>query len=408
MEIRNLVNQGVPKAEVARLFGIDRKTVSKYAEADAYQPYVRIEKRSCKIDLYRNYVKQRLEAYPLLSMKRIYREIVAQGYPGKETMVRDFINELRDEKEYHAVKRFETLPGQQAQVDWAIMGKIIENGEEKQLCCFVIVLGYSRIRYVEFTTSMILPIFIQCHINGFKYFGGAPKEGLYDNLKQVVIKRRYPMEISQFNEQYMDFAGYYGLKPVLCRPRKPRTKGKVENSVKFVQSNFFLALEFVSLEDLNAKARAWCDKVNSEIHGTTKEVPFERLKAEQPLLTSLVNKPDYKLSEIFYRKAGVDCLVPLESCFYSVPPKFAGKEVSIKKENNGLQILYRGECIAEHKIMSKGSISFLLAHKEELEKGCFYVPKIVGIQRRCDARQIEAIEVEVEKRNLSLYEEVSQ
>ena len=173
MEIRNLVNQGVPKAEVARLFGIDRKTVSKYAEADAYQPYVRIEKRSCKIDLYRNYVKQRLEAYPLLSMKRIYREIVAQGYPGKETMVRDFINELRDEKEYHAVKRFETLPGQQVQVDWAIMGKIIENGEEKQLCCFVIVRGYSRIRYVEFTTSMILPIFIQCHIIGFKYFGGA-------------------------------------------------------------------------------------------------------------------------------------------------------------------------------------------------------------------------------------------
>jgi len=216
------------------------------------------------------------------------------------------------------------------------------------------------------------------------------------------------MEISQFNEQYMDFAGYYGLKPVLCRPRKPRTKGKVENSVKFVQSNFFLALEFVSLEDLNAKARAWCDKVNSEIHGTTKEVPFERLKAEQSLLTSLVNKPDYKLSEIFYRKAGVDCLVPLDSSFYSVPPKFAGKEVSIKKENDGLQILYRGECIAEHKIMSKGSISFLLPHKEELEKNCFYVPKIAGIQRRCDAKQIELIEVEVEQRNLRTYEEVTQ
>lgn len=406
MEIRNLVNQGVPKAEVARLFGIDRKTVSKYAEADQYQPYVRIEKRSCKIDPYKGYVKQRLEAYPLLSMKRIYREIVAQGYPGKETMVRDFIHELRAEKEYTAVKRFETSPAQQVQVDWAIMGKIIAAGVETQLCCFVMVLGYSRIRYVEFTTSMTLPVFIQCHINGFKYFGGVPKEGLYDNLKQVVIKRRYPMETSEFNLQYMDFAGYYGFRPVLCRPRKPRTKGKVENCVDFVKSNFFLALEFVSLEDLNAKAHIWLDGVNGQVHGTTKEVPFERLKLEQPLLTSLVNKPDYKISEVFYRKAGVDCLVPLESSLYSVPPKFAGKEVSIKRENELLQILYRGECIAEHKIMPKGSISFLSAHKEELEKNCYYVPKIAGIQRRCDAKQIELIEVDVEQRNLRSYEEV--
>lgn len=407
MEIRNLINQGMPKAEIARVFGIDRKTVSKYAEADQYQLYERVPK-VCKIDPYREYVKKRLEEYPLLSIKRVYREIVAQGYPGKETMVRDFINEIRDEKEYHAVKRFETLPGQQVQIDWATVGKIIENGIEKDLYCFVMVLGYSRMRYVEFTTSMALPVFVQCHINAFKYFGGAPKEGLYDNLKQVVITRRYPMETSEFNEQYLDFAGYYGLKPVLCRPRKPRTKGKVENCVDFVKSNFFLALEFISLEDLNAKARTWLEAVNAQVHGTTKDIPFERLKMEQPLLTNLENKPDYKISEIHYRKAGVDCLIRFDGSFYSVPPKFAGREISIKLEVDGLRIFYRGDCIAQHKLMPKRSISFLAAHKEELEKNCFYVPKIAGIQRRCDARQIEAIEEEVEQRNLKVYDEVSQ
>lgn len=408
MEIRNLINQGMSKSEISRTLGIDRKTVGKYAKLDVYQPYVRVEKRSCKIDPYKDYIEQRLQQYPLLSITRIYQEICEQGYPGKPTMVRDFINGIRDEKEYLAVKRFETLPAQQVQIDWATMGTIIEKGEEKGLYCFVMVLGYSRMRYVEFTTSMALPVFIQCHINGFKCFGGAPKEGLYDNLKQVVIKRRYPMGTSDFNPQYMDFAAYYGLKPVLCRPRKPRTKGKVENCVDFVKSNFFLGLEYISLEDLNSKGREWCNKVNSQIHGTTKEVPFEKLKQEKPLLTDLTNKPDYKPSEVFYRKAGVDCLVPLDGSFYSVPPKFAGKEVSIKKEDDALKIFYRAEFIAEHKIMPKGAISFLLVHKEELEKSCFYVPKIAGIQRRCDARQIETIQVEVEKRNLNSYDEVLQ
>ncbi|MBI5227453.1 IS21 family transposase [Candidatus Micrarchaeota archaeon] len=406
MEIRNLMNQGMSKSEISRTLGIDRKTVSKYAEAESGQSYFRTVKRTCKIDPYKDYIKQRLEQYPMLSIKRIYEEILSQGYPGKSTMVRDFIDEIKGEKEYLAVKRFETLPAQQVQVDWATMGTIIEEGQEKELYCFVMVLGFSRIRYVEFTTSMVLAVFIQCHINAFKYFGGVPKEGLYDNLKQVVITRKYPMSLSVLNPQYIDFAAYYGLKPVLCRPRKPRTKGKVENCVDYVKSNFFLGLEFTSLEDLNSKGRGWLQKVNSQIHGTTKEVPFERLKQEKPLLTDLTNKPDFKLSEVFYRKAGVDCLVPLDCSFYSVPPKFAGKELTVKKEGDGLKLFYRGELIAEHKIMPRGSISFLLVHKEELEKNCFYFPKMAGIQRRCDAKQVESIEIEVEKRKLTSYEEV--
>lgn len=408
MEIRNLMNQGMSKSEISRTFGIDRKTVSKYADSETGPEYSKTRERTHKIDPYTEYIKQRLEQYPKLSMRRLYAEILAQGYQGKFTMVRDFIANLRGEKEYLAVLRFETLPAQQVQVDWATMGTILENGEAKKLYCFVMVLGFSRMRYVEFTTSMILPVFIQCHINAFKYFGGVPKEGLYDNLKQVVIKRKYPMALSYLNPQYVDFAAYYGLKPILCRPRKPRTKGKVENCVDYVKSNFFLGLEFTSLDDLNSKGGQWLQRVNSQVHGTTKEVPFERLKQEKPLLTDLTNKPDFKLSEVFYRKAGVDCLVPLESSFYSVPPKFAGREVSLKKDNDQIRIFYRGETITEHKIMPKGSISFLQQHKEELEKNCFYVPKITGIQRKCDARQIEEQEIEVEQRNLSVYDEVEQ
>ena len=63
------------------------------------------------------------------------------------------------------------------------------NGEEKKLYCFLMILGYSRMRYIEFVTDMSTQTLIKCHLNAFDYFGGYPEEILYDNMKQVVVKR---------------------------------------------------------------------------------------------------------------------------------------------------------------------------------------------------------------------------
>ena len=51
------------------------------------------------------------------------------------------------------------------------------------------ILGYSRMRYIEFVTDMTTTTLIRCHIKAFRYFGGYPEEILYDNMKQVVVKR---------------------------------------------------------------------------------------------------------------------------------------------------------------------------------------------------------------------------
>ena len=123
---------------------------------------------------------------------------------------------------------------------------------------------------------------------------------------------------------------YYGIKPKLCRIRKPRTKGKVENLVRYAKDNFFLGLEFTDLCDLNSKARVWMDKVNSKPHSTTKMPPIERLKLEQPLLIQINGRADYRLSEVLYRKALSNCLVSVYGSRYSVPPKYACKEVEDK------------------------------------------------------------------------------
>ena len=86
-------------------------------------------------------------------------------------------------------------------------------------------------RYVEFTLHTDVHTLIQCHLNTFRYFGGYTKEILYDNMKQIVLKRAPISSNSIWNATFEDFFSYYGFIPRLCRPYRPQTKGKIENSV---------------------------------------------------------------------------------------------------------------------------------------------------------------------------------
>lgn len=119
-----------------------------------------------------------------------------------------------------ATVRFETLPGEQAQVDWAECGYYLdETGERRKVYAFVMILGFSRMLYVEFTTSMQLPELIGCHERAFDYFGGFPRQILYDNMKQVRLSP------GEWNPLMQDFWQHYGIVPKTCRPYRPRTKG---------------------------------------------------------------------------------------------------------------------------------------------------------------------------------------
>ena len=149
-----------------------------------------------------------------------------------------------DEK---ATVRFETMPGKQGQMDWGFFEEhtVYEDGKWKRRYCFLLVLGCSRMRYIEFVTDMSTNILIRCHQNAFRYFGGYPEEILYDNMKQVVVKQLLKQEDSTLNRQFEDFAGFYGFKPILCRPYRGQTKGKVERTVRFVRDNFMIGIKYV-------------------------------------------------------------------------------------------------------------------------------------------------------------------
>ena len=216
---------------------------------------------------------------------RLYREIQEMGFTGKYTIVKDFVRKVRPEQGVTAVYRYETKPGVQAQVDWSEVGKIEIDGKTKKLYCFNMVLGYSRMRYIEFTLSIDVTTLIKCHLNAFHYFVGVTKEILYDNMKQVVIRRALKSSDSTWHGKFEDFFKYYGFTPRLCRSYRAQTKGKIENTVGYVKRDLVLGMEASSLQDLNNQSMPWLKRVNSSVHGTTHEIPIERHKYEglQPI-----------------------------------------------------------------------------------------------------------------------------
>jgi transposase len=108
--------------------------------------------------------------------------------------------------------RFETEPGEQAQVDWAHFGFIVHEGRRRPLYAFLMTLGWSRAMYVEFTVSADEGWFLRCHLHAFHYFGGIPEEVLHDNLKTAVLSREADGTI-HWQPRYLDFAHYYGFTP---------------------------------------------------------------------------------------------------------------------------------------------------------------------------------------------------
>ena len=250
-----------------------------------------------------------------------------------------------DEK---ATVRFETMPGKQGQMDWGFFEEhlVYEDGKWKKLYCFLMILGYSRMRYIEFVTDMSTNTLIRCHQNAFRYFGGYPEEILYDNMKQVVIKRLLKQEDSTLNRQFEDFAGFYGFKPILCRPYRGQTKGKVERTVQFVRDNFMVGIKYNSLADLNGQALVWCNKVNGKIHATTNEIPFERLQKEG--LSPLTR--EYIIDKINLRRVQKDCLISYAGNQYSVPAEYVGKDVAVVALDSMLAAYYEGKQIVLHRI----------------------------------------------------------
>jgi transposase len=342
--IKHLHKQGVPKARIARELGLDPRTVDRAINSEEH-PERKRESRSSILDPYKDYIRQRLDKYDLTGT-RILREIQDRGYLGSYTIVKDFVREVKGAKPKPAFVRYETEPGEQAQVDWSNFGWMESYGKRMRLWCFSMVLGYSRTLYVQFTHSQNLVVLGQAHMNAFRYFGGVTDTILYDNMTTVVLSREG--KIIHWNPQFVDFANYYGFIPRLCPVKRKETKGKVERPYSYIRSSFFVGTDFRDLTDLNEKAMNWLDNIaNTRIHGTTHVVPFDRLESEN---LNPTRDSEYVLEHSEMRKSTKDCYISFEGNRYSVPYQYSCRDLMVKLKGEDLQILHGSDLIATHRM----------------------------------------------------------
>jgi transposase len=374
MEIRSDYKKGLNYTEIARKYNIDPRTAKKYAHSESKPVYNLTDPKPSKLDPYKPQINIWLEEAPY-SAQRIWEKLAEQGFAGSYTVVKQYVRGKKEQLDEKATIRFETMPGQQAQVDWAHFEDhyVVIDGIEKKLYCFLIILGFSRMRYIEFVTDMSTTTLIRCHINAFRYFGGYPEEILYDNMKQVVVKRLLKQKDSTMNSQFEDFAGFYGIKPILCRPYRGQTKGKVERTISFVRDNLMTGIKYDSLNDLNRQALSWCDKVNSKVHATTGEIPKERLPKER--LAPM--KREYIIDKINLRKVEKDCLISYSGNKYSVPAEYALKHVTVVVLDNMLAVYSEGKQVALHRISyQKNDMSFAQKRgADQRDSQCRSLPK---------------------------------
>lgn len=347
MDLKTLHQQGLSIRELARRSGHSRNTIRNILRSAAPKPF-KTPARSSTLDPFKQYLATRFLEHQL-SAVRLLAEIQAQGYSGSVYPIRDFIRSLRSQikVERKLTVRFETPPGKQAQVDWADCGSHLDHaGRRHKVYAFRMILGYSRAEFVQFTTSMELGTFIECHQRAFEYFGGIPQEILYDNLKQVVLSP------GKWNPKFLDFAAHYGFQLKKCRPYRARTKGKVERSVRYLRDNFLKGRSFADLIDLNAQSLHWLNyTANVRVHATTGERPCDLLPKE--LLRPLQEIASYRLPILAVRKVSAESFVHFAGNRYSVPPQYCRKKVIVSQREQRVVIELGDVIVAEHPFTSE-------------------------------------------------------
>lgn len=284
--LREYLAQGLTKTELAKTLGISRSTIHHWIrsgqlnrdldeEAVRYRPRPPVPR---KLDAYRGLIQARLEEFPKLSSVRLLKELHQAGYEGGYTQIKDFVRSVRPRPSVEPVQRFETPPGHQAQVDFAQFH--LPWGRRWALLA---VLGYSRLLWLRFFKRQTMSVLFSGLEEAFGYFGGVPKEILFDQMRSVIVSdQRFDGGPLVTNPEFSRFAHHWQFRPRACRPYRAQTKGKVERPIRYVRESFFYGRDFVSDEDLNARALRWIETTaNVRRHGTTQERPIDRFENEE-------------------------------------------------------------------------------------------------------------------------------
>lgn len=356
--IRALRERGLGCKAIARELGLDAKTVRKWLR-QAWAPQRR-RSRGRALDRWSEFLRGRAPEVGF-NAAVLYRELAAQGYEGSYPALVRYVRPWRQEVRWEesSTVRFETDPGEQAQVDWG--STWVWLGEERvRVHLFVMVLGYSRRLFARGYRSEGLDPLLDGHAQAFGHFGGCTRTILYDNPRTIVLAKDEAAGRVEWNATFKDRMDFYGVEIRLCRYYRARTKGKVESGVKYVKRNALAGRRFADLDELNTWLLEWCVTVaDQRVHGTTHEHPAERFaQGEAGLLRPVDVRPPAPRERVTSRVVPRDGLVAVEANRYPVPLGWAGRQARVHLLAEQVHLDVDGEeAVSHQRLLGKHQVA---------------------------------------------------
>jgi transposase len=330
---RALHEAGASISEIARETGLNWRTVKKYLESDGPPeppaPAPRSDLGNQVIKPWAHVIDAWLRAEVLLKAAVIHERLVEQyDFPHHYQRVKMYVQQARpriaEELGYtprelaKLHRRFEVVPGAQAQVDWGDEGGILAHVGIPKVYSFHMVLSYSRDPFCCFTTSQNLAAFWECHRRAFAHYSGVPGVIVYDRTKTVVRRHVAPGEAVPLHPEAVAFAGHYDFDIDVLAAYRPTGKGRVERQVTIVRDHVLAGRAFSGLDDLDGAFMAWVPQRRARTHRTHGEVIGVRAGRDHAALRPVPARP-YIVADRFLRHVAKDCLVAFDANLYSVP-----------------------------------------------------------------------------------------
>ena len=351
--IHDLKRQGLSVSAIARQTDLDRKTVRKYLDRGLEVPvYGPRDPRPRLLEPYEGYLSEKIRKCPGLSGRRLHREITALGYTGGYSAVTDYLRSVRPELPRVFERRFETEPGEQAQVDFAEFSVEFtdEPGMTRKVWLFSFVLGHSRWRWGRFCANQKLETVLRCHVAAFDACGGATGEVLYDRMKTAVLGEDADGTVV-YNSSLVAMLDHYGSAPKACKAYRAKTKGKVERPFRYIRQDFFLGRTFRNMGDLNAQFDQWRAEIaNPRVHATTNKVVNEAFAQEQTFLIPLPAHP-YDAVLTVERRVSHEGMVSVGGNLYSVPDTARKRVLEVQSHPSEIRIFEEGTLSARHSVL---------------------------------------------------------
>jgi len=348
--IREWTSQQVGVKQIARRLGIARNTVRRYLAG-------------ARVGFQDRPAARRLDPATQREVERLFgtvaegntvviqQELASRGVEIELRTLQRAVAPLRQEARARALAtvRFETEPGQQMQIDFGQKGVSIA-GDLVTVHLMTVVLGYSRRLFCQASLAERQDDWLEGVDAACHHFGGLPEQILCDNASPLVTSHDPRTGVVVWHPGFAAFCKDRGIVPRACRPRRARTKGKIERGVGYVKHNALAGRSFVAFEALQKHLAKWIVAVaDQRIHGTTGERPIVRFERdERRALRPLPARPLAVRTRRLDRRVSADCFVDIDTIRYSVPHRHVRERVEVVVGSERVEIWLRGARIASH------------------------------------------------------------